>query len=219
MFGTYQYPDFPMESGKYGAEPGRHIPARAVHEYLKSYADQFDLTQLIRLNTKVVSAEHQEIDGGWILNLQCNGQTSTIRTKRLIVASGFTSEPNRVSFVGQENFGGRVFHGREFHQNADTVKAGQSATVYGSTKYAWDAVYAYATAGADVHWVIRGMSLAGGSCLNSKGRVANLHISKWPRPMLDDTAICDSSEAKSGIFGQFVHPMLMHHHLTTANPR
>ncbi|KID84466.1 Flavin-binding monooxygenase-like family protein [Metarhizium guizhouense ARSEF 977] len=137
MFGTYEYPDFPMESGKFGAEPGQHIPARAVHEYLKSYAENFGLVALISLETKVISAEHQEAKGG------------------LIVASGFTSEPNRVRFVGDEGFGGRIFHGRDFHHNADTVKMAQSPTVYGSTKYAWDAVYAYAAAGAEVHWVIR----------------------------------------------------------------
>lgn len=160
MFGTYEYPDFPMESGKFGAEPGQHIPARAVHEYLKSYAENFGLVPLICLETKVISAEHQEAKGGWILTLQRHGETFTMFSQRLIVASGFTSEPNRVRFVGDESFGGRIFHGRDFHHNADTVKMAQSPTVYGSTKYAWDAVYAYATAGAEVHWVIRGMPVA-----------------------------------------------------------
>ncbi|EFY87148.1 Flavin-binding monooxygenase-like family protein [Metarhizium acridum CQMa 102] len=156
MFGTYQYPDFPMESGKFGAQPGQHIPARAVHEYLKSYAEKFGLVPLIRLETRVLSAEHQEAaEGGWILTLQCHGETLTMFARRLIVASGFTSEPNLIRFVGDESFGGRIFHGRDFHHNADTVKCAQRPTVYGSTKYAWDAVYAYAAAGAEVHWVIR----------------------------------------------------------------
>ncbi|EFY94889.1 flavin-binding monooxygenase [Metarhizium robertsii] len=155
MFGTYEYPDFPMESGKFGAEPGQHIPARAVHEYLKSYAENFGLVPLICLETKVISAEHQEAKGGWVLTLQRHGETFAMFSQRLIVASGFTSEPNRVRFVGDESFGGRIFHGRDFHHNADTVKMAQSPTVYGSTKYAWDAVYAYAAAGAEVHWVIR----------------------------------------------------------------
>ncbi|KAG8410951.1 hypothetical protein J3459_016776 [Metarhizium acridum] len=156
MFGTYQYPDFPMESGKFGAQPGQHIPARAVHEYLKSYAEKFGLVPLIRLETRVLSAEHQEAaEGGWILTLQCHGETLTMFARRLIVASGFTSEPNLIRFVGDESFGGRIFHGRDFPHNADTVKCAQRPTVYGSTKYAWDAVYAYAAAGAEVHWVIR----------------------------------------------------------------
>lgn len=165
LFGTYQYPDFPMESGKFGAEPGRHIPGRAVHEYLKSYAAKFDLTSLIRLNTKVITAEHQEIDGGWIITTQHNGEKAEISTRKLIVATGLTSEPNLATFVGQDKFGGRIFHGRDFPQNRDTISAGRAVTVYGSTKFAWDAVYAYATAGTEVHWIIRGItatSLANG---------------------------------------------------------
>jgi cation diffusion facilitator CzcD-associated flavoprotein CzcO len=163
IFGTYQYPDFPMLSGRFGAEPGKHIPGRAVHEYLKSYADEFDLSKHIRLNTKVVSAERQETkensNGAWLLTVLCNGQTSAIFTRRLIVASGLTSEPNGFRIIGQESFGGPIFHGRDFGQNADTVTAGQTATVYGSTKYAWDAAYAYAVAGAKVHWIIRGIQI------------------------------------------------------------
>lgn len=160
LFGTYQYPDFPMESGKFGAEPGRHIPGRAVHEYLKAYAAKFDLTHLIRLNTKVIVAEHQEIDGGWTLTTQHKGEKSTICTRKLIVATGLTSEPNLATFAGQDTFEGRIFHGRDFPRNEDTIGSDKVATVYGSTKYAWDAVYAYATAGTEVHWIIRGIVIA-----------------------------------------------------------
>ncbi|OAA34116.1 Flavin monooxygenase-like protein [Metarhizium rileyi] len=144
-----------MESGKHGAEPGQHIPATAVHEYLKSYAYKFDLVPLIRLKTTVISAEHDEIGGGWTLTVRHHGETNTIFTRRLIVASGCTSEPNLPKFVGDEEFHGPIFHGRDFGNNAETVRLGQRATVYGWTKYAWDAVYAYAAAGAEVHWIIR----------------------------------------------------------------
>ncbi|KAK2608897.1 hypothetical protein QQS21_002610 [Conoideocrella luteorostrata] len=155
FFETYQYPDFPMESGKFGAEIDKPVPGEAVHEYLKSYSDHFQLRSLICLRTKVISARHQDEDGGWILKVQRDEKQTTLLTRRLIVATGLTSEPRLPTFVGQEAFGSRVFHGRDFRQNRDTIGTSQSATVYGSTKYAWDAAYAYATAGAEVHWIIR----------------------------------------------------------------
>lgn len=158
-YNMFQYPDFPMALGQHGAENNQHLPGIAVHEYLKSYADHFNLTPRIRFGVNVVSAEHQDSgDGGWILTLEEEGQEPSRRqvfAKRLIVASGLTSEPKRASFRGQEDFGGGVFHGRDFADKEDTLDKAHAVTVYGASKFAWDAVHAYAAAGANVDWVIR----------------------------------------------------------------
>ncbi len=50
---------------------------------------------------------------------------------------------------------GKIFHSKHFRQNSDTLQTGKSVTVLGGSKFAWDAVYAYATAGVHVNWVIR----------------------------------------------------------------
>ncbi|OCL02531.1 hypothetical protein AOQ84DRAFT_268633, partial [Glonium stellatum] len=34
MLGTYEYPDFPMDSATFGVQPGEHIPGPVVHQYL-----------------------------------------------------------------------------------------------------------------------------------------------------------------------------------------
>ncbi|CCF38219.1 hypothetical protein CH063_09361 [Colletotrichum higginsianum] len=157
LLGTYEYPDFPMDSETFNIQPGQHIPGETIHAYIKAYADKFGIADKVRSSRKVLVAEHQETaEGGWVLTvLNANKEESKVFARRLIVATGMTSEPWLPHFEGQESFGGRIFHGKHFQQNADTLKTASTVTVFGGTKFAWDAVYAYATAGVKVNWVIR----------------------------------------------------------------
>lgn len=141
---------------KFGVQPGEHIPGPAVNKYLKAYANKFAIADKIRLQTKVLEAEHQD-DGGWILTLA--NQERKVFARRLILATGRTSDAFTVQFAGQDSFGGRVFHGKQFMQNRDTLDPEncKSVAVFGASKSAWDAVYAYATAGVKVNWIIRRM--------------------------------------------------------------
>ncbi|TRX87954.1 hypothetical protein FHL15_011158 [Xylaria flabelliformis] len=171
MLGTYEYPGFPMSSDRFDVKPGEHMSGQAINAYLKAYAKQNGISGFIQLNTKVLTAEHRETEnGGWILTLTASYPSATRRVfaKRLIVATGLTSEAFLPHFDGQELFGGRIFHGKYFQQNSDTLKTAKAVTVFGATKFAWDAVYAYATAGVKVNW--------------------------WPRPMLDRAFLCDAVE-------------------------
>ena len=157
QLGTYEYPDFHMDTETFGVKARQHIPGQVLHTYLKAYASHFGLNDLIRLNTKVIAAEHQETaQGGWVLTVLDSNQSETkVFARKMIVATGLTSEAFLPHFDGQETFGGKVFHGKYFLQNKDTIQPGNSVTVFGATKFAWDAVYAYATAGVKVDWVIR----------------------------------------------------------------
>ncbi|KAI1817240.1 FAD/NAD(P)-binding domain-containing protein [Poronia punctata] len=160
LLGTYEYPDFPMSPDKFGVKPGQHIPAETIHRYLKAYAEHNNIDQLIHLNTKVVTAEHQDVGtGGWVLTLansdQAQGETRKVFAHRLILATGLTSEPLLPRFEGHEVFGGRIFHTKYFKQNSDTLDTAKAVTVFGASKSSWDAVYAYATSGVKVNWVIR----------------------------------------------------------------
>ncbi|TGJ81234.1 hypothetical protein E0Z10_g7508 [Xylaria hypoxylon] len=158
LLGTYEYPGFPMSRDKFDVKLGEHISGKAINTYLKAYAKQGGIGDLIHLNTKVLSAEYQETDnGGWVLTLNTSNPSATrkVFAKRLILATGLTSEAFLPHFDGQEVFGGRIFHGKYFQQNKDTLKTAKAVTVFGGTKFAWDAAYAYATAGVKVNWVIR----------------------------------------------------------------
>jgi cation diffusion facilitator CzcD-associated flavoprotein CzcO len=154
LLGTYEYPDFPMDTKTYGVKQGEHIPGIVIHRYLADYAEKFGVADKIRFKHHVVSAEHQE-SGGWVLSVESEGRESTIFARKLVVATGLTSEPWLPDFEGQKSFGAPVFHTKDFPQHADTLSYAVSVTVFGGAKSAWDMVYAYGTKGIKVNWVIR----------------------------------------------------------------
>jgi cation diffusion facilitator CzcD-associated flavoprotein CzcO len=162
MLGTYEYPDFPMATEEFGVKPGEHIPGEIVHKYLSKYAEKFNIIDHIRYNSRVEVAEHQE-KGGWILTVREDAGQATntvvekkVLVKKLIVATGLTSEPFLPHIEGQESFRAPLFHSKDLQQHVNISPGpGTRATVFGATKSGWDAVYAYATQGIPVDWVIR----------------------------------------------------------------
>ncbi|KAI9673614.1 MAG: hypothetical protein M1817_002251 [Caeruleum heppii] len=174
MLGTYEYSDFPMDEATFGVRPGQHIPGQVIHEYLRSYAEHFDVYRRIRFRTKVESVEHQQA-GGWRLNLRRSNDSddgseidsdfdagsdvdkpSIVITQKLIVATGLTSEPFLPEFAGHESFDAPVIHCRNLKRYSETLfKTATSVVILGGTKSAWDAAYAFASAGIKVEWVIR----------------------------------------------------------------
>ncbi|PTB73825.1 FAD/NAD(P)-binding domain-containing protein [Trichoderma longibrachiatum ATCC 18648] len=157
LLGTYEYPDFPMDPKTFGIKPGQYIPGEVINAYLKAYVDKFNLGPCLRLRTKITAAEHHDTaEGGWTLTVvNDEGHEYKVFARRLIVATGLTSEPFMPHFDGQEEFGGRIFHSKYFKQNRDTLETSKAVTVYGGTKFGWDAAYSYAMAGVEVNWVIR----------------------------------------------------------------
>lgn len=147
-----------MTTERFGVKPREHVPGKVVHEYLEAYAQAFGVAQYVRLRTKVCSAEHLP-EGGWILEIRDAGDQTAPSTKvssqRLIVATGLTSEPFMPYIRGQEEFNRPLFHIKDFPKYEDTIHTGRRVTVFGGTKSAWDAVYAYGTRGVQVDWIIR----------------------------------------------------------------
>ncbi|KAL6922897.1 hypothetical protein FSST1_000171 [Fusarium sambucinum] len=158
MLGTYEYPDFPMTTKRFGVEPGNYIPGEVMHEYLESYAREFGIDKHVMLSTKVVSAEHKT-EGGWVLETQSTKderKTSTqVFARRLIIATGMLSEPFMPHILGQEEYDRPLFHSKDFQKHRDTISTAKRVTVFGGTKSGWDTVYAYATHGVKVDWIIR----------------------------------------------------------------
>jgi cation diffusion facilitator CzcD-associated flavoprotein CzcO len=181
LLGTLEYPDFPMTTARFGVKTDNYVPGEVVHEYHQAYATEFGIVEHIRLRTKVLSAEHLDgAEGGWILTTAFTDaggkqEQKLVKARRLIVATGITSDAFLPHFRGQETFGGRVFHGKHFRQNRDTLKTAKSAVVFGGHKFAWDAAYAYATSGVETHMVIR--ASGHGPCWMSPSYVTPLK--KW----------------------------------------
>ncbi|KAI0006977.1 FAD/NAD(P)-binding domain-containing protein [Xylariaceae sp. FL0662B] len=157
LLGTFEFPDFPMSSDKFRVKSGEHIPGEVVNAYLKAYAEHFGIINFIRLDTRVVTASHQDTaKGGWTLTVQYQkAEQSQVFARRLVVATGLLSEPFMSQFKGQDDFDGEVFHTRDFPQRSSTLRNAKTVTVFGAGKSGWDAVYEYAKAGVKVNWVIR----------------------------------------------------------------
>lgn len=150
-----------MDPTLFDVKPGEHIPGRVMHEYLTSYAEHFNLTPRIRLETKVESTEHKE-GGGWLIGVTTPSKASSVSniheiyTKKLVLASGMTSEAFLPTFKGSETFDAPIFHCKELLDYKSTIETSQSVVIFGGTKSAWDAVYAYASKGVKVDWILRG---------------------------------------------------------------
>ncbi|KAJ4310107.1 hypothetical protein N0V94_008613 [Neodidymelliopsis sp. IMI 364377] len=157
MLGTYEYSDFPMDTASFGVSPGEHIPGTVLHRYLTSYAKQFGIYSRTRLNTRVESAEEKSNDDGWTLSTRntVTGEEAMLQAKKLIVATGLTSEAHVPTFEGEAEFHAPIFHSKEFGDRADTLQTAHNVAVLGGGKSMWDAAYAYAGAGVSVDMIVR----------------------------------------------------------------
>ena len=164
MLGTYEYSDFPMDEATFGVKTGEFIPGHVVHEYLKKYAQHFGVYDRIRFERKVESAERKpDGDHGWILTVSSatdiegigSKTSSKIHTRKLIIATGLTSEPFIPQLKGESDFDAPIFHSKNFLDHADTIGTASSVVVLGSSKSAFDVAYAYAAKGVTVDLVIR----------------------------------------------------------------
>ncbi|KAJ5895728.1 uncharacterized protein N7473_005127 [Penicillium subrubescens] len=155
MLGTYEFSDFPMDEATFGVKPGEHIPGEIVQRYLEAFAERCGFTDRIRVGHRVESARHN-LDGTWQLKVSHGEELATIETKKLVVATGITSQAYLPTFEGQDAFGAPIFHCRDMRQyEPEILKDGERVTVFGGTKSAWDAAYACATSGMQVDWIIR----------------------------------------------------------------
>ncbi|KAJ5166098.1 uncharacterized protein N7482_004879 [Penicillium canariense] len=155
LLGTYEFSDFPMDEATFGVKPGQHIPGEIIQRYLEAYAERFGFRDRIRLGHRVETAQHH-LDGTWQLKVSHEEKLALIDTKKLIIATGVTSQAYLPTFDGQDAFGAPIFHCRDMLQHeANVLKDGERVTVFGGTKSAWDAAYACATSGMQVNWIIR----------------------------------------------------------------
>lgn len=164
LLGTYEFPDFPMHEG-FGVKKGEHISGEVCHEYLRQYAEKFDLVKRTLLETKVKTVE--KIEKGWNLTLQSakdggqdgqNQGTRLVTCTKLMVATGLTNLPAPIDILGSESFQPPIINFASFGANFPTLLNDPSikqVSVIGTGKAAHDSVYLLATSGKRVTWIIR----------------------------------------------------------------
>lgn len=91
-------------------------------DYLESYAKKFDLD--IRFNQQVTDARRANND-----HWQVQTQDARYHTSNLVIAAGYTCEPNIPEWKGQDIFKGKVIHSSEY-KNGGQFR-GQNVLVVG----------------------------------------------------------------------------------------
>ncbi|KAI9044867.1 flavin-binding monooxygenase-like protein [Aspergillus affinis] len=172
MRGTYEFSDFPMDEETFGVKDGEHIPGAVVQRYMEAFVERFNLKEMIRLGVRVesVRGDDQGNEGGWVLETvestdifatkteekEVEKPNQTIHTRKLIVCTGITSQSYLPTYEGQDTYAAPLLHCRDLPLHQDRIfQPNARVTVFGGTKSAWDAVYAAASAGAHVDWIIR----------------------------------------------------------------
>jgi cation diffusion facilitator CzcD-associated flavoprotein CzcO len=193
MLGTYEFSDFPMDPETFGVKPGEHIPGVAIQRYLTAYAENFGVHGKIRFETTVESAEL--IGGGtWLVRYVygSSGKNEIVGARKLVIATGMTSQVNMPVIKGSENFKGRILHAKEMANNK-MLEHSEHAVVLGGSKSAADAVYTNASKGNTVDWVIRSIAFVS---VQVVFRTNGIRIRQ--RALLDNSCICNSLEALAG---------------------
>ncbi|KAK1815421.1 hypothetical protein LTR12_010218 [Friedmanniomyces endolithicus] len=157
--GTLEFPDYPLHDG-FGVKQGEYLPGTVVHDYLAEYAKHWNIHDRIRFESKALDAEKVEDaeHGGWRLTVSSPGGEYKLVTRKLIVATGLTSQLQAMHVKGQESFNAPIVNTiRLADEGAEVLRdrSNTRVTVIGAGKSAYDAVYTYASAGKHVDWVIR----------------------------------------------------------------
>ena len=143
----------PPEDQYYG-----FFPAKYTAEYLEAYVDDHVYNgQTIRdrvLFKAPVQHAEKGSDGLWTLS---HSDGRTLKTRKLIEATGMTSQPYIPKLPGADSFQGLSLHHKDFGQSsflADPEK--KHIVILGGAKSAADVAYAAAKAGGKtVSWIIR----------------------------------------------------------------
>ncbi|MGF6899286.1 NAD(P)/FAD-dependent oxidoreductase [Paraburkholderia sp. GAS348] len=126
-------------------------PKDKIGDWLEMY------TKVMELNywgsTICKSARYDEAAAEWVVEIEHDGETLTLRPKQLVLATGMSGKPNIPSFKGMDVFKGEQHHSSR-HPGPDAYK-GKKVVVIGANNSAHDICAALWEAGVDVTMVQR----------------------------------------------------------------
>ena len=89
------------------------MPGPVLHRYLTDSSKNHGVFSRTKFNTKVESLEPTQ-QGGCSVMSECEDGKKTFETKKVVVATGLTSQPNFPVYSGAETFGALYFHTKRF---------------------------------------------------------------------------------------------------------
>jgi 4-hydroxyacetophenone monooxygenase len=121
-----------------------YFPKQAeVLEYLRDFADHFDLRPSIRFGVEVTAAHYDEELQRWHLDyVQADGRPGTVDANAVVSAVGLFGQANLPSIPGMESFRGDLFHSTQWPAGLDV--RGKRVAVVGSGATAMQVVPAIA---------------------------------------------------------------------------
>ncbi|KAH7071107.1 hypothetical protein BKA63DRAFT_568258 [Paraphoma chrysanthemicola] len=156
-FRTFEFSGYPMSTEGFDLKDD-HIPGEHVTNYLHNYAKEYGLLRYLRFNSSVATAI-DDGDDGWTLTVEhLRGEEKFqyhVQARKMIVATGLTSEPFMPTLQGKDDFDAPIYHTSEFAKAEHGLGAFKKVVLLSGAKFSWDIACAYASAGVQVDWVIR----------------------------------------------------------------
>lgn len=151
----YEFPDWPL-----APEIPDFTPGPIVQQYLKQYAQHFDVWPQIQFDSAVTRVCRRSDGAGWTLAYARNDISVEQNFDFVIICTGlFSNKPHRPTFPGQDRFQGELIHVSELTNRVRL--AGKKVSVVGFGKSATDAALESCAVAAetcilfrDVHWPI-----------------------------------------------------------------
>ena len=150
--------------------------AKYTTQYLENYCSIHShngktLYDRIKFGTEVCSVIKD--DGKWVVSTRSvdTGISHVLRTAKLMVASGLTSEPYMPTLPGQDKFDGPIIHQEAFGSSSILKSPDiKSICVLGGGKSSADMIYAAVVAGKKVNWLLKSSDTTGpGFLFSPKG--------------------------------------------------
>ena len=149
----YEFPGYPYPDAKMkeivGKRFGKFPQGPEVAEYIRMFADDMELQQLISFQTSVTRLEPIAGSDGWAVHHGKQGEAEVVEQfDFVVVATGMYSASNAhlPSAEGVDRFQGKVMHSCQFTDAS--VCQGKNVVVVGGGKSSIDCVVAAAKKGA-----------------------------------------------------------------------
>jgi len=142
--------DFPFRAQDKNSSTGDFPRADAVQAYLRRFAEHFDLLDLVKLETRVVTVEPLPLDRWqvrWAKNTPASGEAVF---DAVVVCSGHYHRPVFPTRPAIDHFSGRVMHAANFTAGDD--HRGERVLVWGAHASGTDLVRLIAPHAASVFW-------------------------------------------------------------------